>query len=164
MHLTFWLKIAKIQLAASICGTFISLTIQSSDMTVHKWECIIHILFSFTCLASYNCCVFRPVFGCYPHIKASRNINTVSYAIIFNSNTIELTLCTSCYLGLRLTLCYNIYFQSSTNDKQYLLQNYCQGLNRHFNNKKIISYSRKRFILDMLHLYHIHYCPWFAQE
>ena len=27
--------------------------------------------------------------------------------IIFNSNTIELTVHTSCYCGLRLTLCYN---------------------------------------------------------
>ena len=26
--------------------------------------------------------------------------------IIFNSNTIELTMNTSCYLGLRLTLCF----------------------------------------------------------
>ena len=34
-----------------------------------------------------------------------RYINTMLYPIIFNSNTIELTMHTSCYLGLRLTLC-----------------------------------------------------------
>ena len=34
------------------------------------------------------------------------DINTMSCPIIFNSNTIELTVQTSCYCGLRLTLCY----------------------------------------------------------
>ena len=39
-------------------------------------------------------------------MKFSYDINTVLCPIIFNSNTIELTLHASCYLGLRLTLCY----------------------------------------------------------
>ena len=34
------------------------------------------------------------------------HINTMSCPIIFNSNTIELIVRTSCYCGLRLTLCY----------------------------------------------------------
>ena len=34
----------------------------------------------------------------------------MSCPIIFNSNTIELTVHTSCYLGLRLTLCYRDWF------------------------------------------------------
>ena len=33
-------------------------------------------------------------------------IDNVSCPIIFDSNTIELTVHTSCYFGLRLTLCY----------------------------------------------------------
>ena len=34
----------------------------------------------------------------------------MSCPIIFNSNTIELTVHTSCYWGLRLTLCYSVNF------------------------------------------------------
>ena len=35
-----------------------------------------------------------------------KRINPMLRPIIFNSNTIELTVHTSCYLGLGLTLCY----------------------------------------------------------
>ena len=38
------------------------------------------------------------------------DINTPSCLSKNNSNTIELTLHTSCYWGLRLTLCYNKYY------------------------------------------------------
>ena len=46
-----------------------------------------------------------------PHpFPTNCSINTMLCPIIFNGNTIEITVHTSCYLGLKLTLCYSSYF------------------------------------------------------
>ena len=44
--------------------------------------------------------------NCTSHNIEFLRINTMSCPIIFNSNTIELTVHTYCYCGFRLTLCY----------------------------------------------------------
>ena len=59
----------------------------------------------------------------------------MSCPIIFNSNTIELTMHTSCYYGLRLTLCYCFRKNLSVED----LERFVATFKKHAGSKQTLS-------------------------